>query len=103
MGGHLDIASSTRTPTSLTIPPPPPTPFIFFPKQVLVSSSSLLLSEGYPPPQHEGLSMRQLPQRWEVRVLAVKQNWLLEYLPNETRAPVGFIHLEVRRAGRGTD
>lgn len=60
-----------------------------------MSSSSLLLSEGYPPPQHESLSMRQLPQRWEVRVLAVKQNWLLEFLPNETRAPVGFIHLEV--------
>lgn len=32
----------------------------------------------------------------QVRVLVVKQNWLLEYLPNETRAPVGFIHLEVR-------
>ena len=53
--------------------------------------------QGYPPPQHESLSMRALPQRWEVRVLVVKQNYLLEYLPNQTEAPLGCIHLEVRR------
>lgn len=37
----------------------------------------------------------ELKTNKQVRVLVVKQNWLLEYLPNETRAPVGFIHLEV--------
>lgn len=38
---------------------------------------------------------RHLPQRWEVRVLVIKQNFLFEYLPGEPKAPIGFIHLQV--------
>lgn len=38
---------------------------------------------------------RPLPAKWEPRLLAIKQNFLLEYLPGEPKRPIGFVHLQV--------
>ena len=55
--------------------------------EVLVCSSHLAT--------HATADFRHLPTVWETRLLVLKQNFLFEYLPNESRWPVGFAHLQV--------
>ena len=61
--------------------------------EMLISSSTLVGAAGHQDDDRYHI-FRQLPQRWEVRVLVVKQNFLFEYLPGEPKAPVGYIHLQ---------
>jgi hypothetical protein len=88
--------SANPVDTSLAVDPelealgPPPLAYDPFSTYVL---GEALLSSANLAGQAD---LRQLPQRWELRLLVVKQNYILEYLPGEPATPIGYTHIQVR-------